>query len=162
MVSLLCCGNSNLQTKNFFLNLIWKRVIYRFVVSKHGYCNALYTGARQSFLIQNAAATLLTGTKKESSHHSGVGRLFVRYRIRYKLALFVFQALNGLAPANVVDMHPTFKVYFKWSSCICYHCTKTLELPTRETNMDKHQLWLFFKNLSQRYTFSFILFFLSY
>lgn len=83
------------------------------VVSKHGYCNALYTGAIQSFLIQNAAVTLLTGTIKESSHH--VGRLFVHYRIEYKLALFVFQVLNGLAPANVVDMHPAVKANCKRS-----------------------------------------------
>ncbi len=51
--------------------------------------------------VQNAAARLLTGTRK---HEHITPILFslkwlpVRFRIEYKLLVFVFKSLNGLAP----------------------------------------------------------------
>ncbi len=52
-------------------------------------------------VVQNAAARLLTGTRK---HEHITPILFslkwlpVRFRIEYKLLVFVFKSLNGLAP----------------------------------------------------------------
>ncbi len=66
----------------------------------------IYIGVNQTALarlqaVQNAAARLLTGTRK---HEHITPILFslkwlpVRFRIEYKLLVFVFKSLNGLAP----------------------------------------------------------------
>ncbi len=78
------------------------------------HCNSLYMGIEQSALnrlqlVQNAAARLLTGTKK--CEHitpvlSALHWLPVRFRIDLKILLFVFKALNGLAPADLSELIP--------------------------------------------------------
>ncbi len=60
-------------------------------------------------LVQNAAARLLTGTKK--CEHitpvlSALHWLPVRFRIDLKILLFVFKALNGLDPADLSELIP--------------------------------------------------------
>ena len=57
-------------------------------------------------IVQNAAAKLLTGTRKRQ-HTSVLAHLHwlpVKYRIDLKILLFVFKALNGLAPQYITNL----------------------------------------------------------
>ncbi len=95
-----------LSSKNF------ERVIHAFITSRLDYCNSLYFGTGQTALsrlqrVQNAAARLLTSTKKRD-HITPVLRslhwLPVRYRVNFKILLLVFKSLNGLVPAYLSDL----------------------------------------------------------
>ncbi len=95
-----------LSSKNF------EKVIHAFITSRLDYCNSLYFGIGQTALsrlqrVQNAAARLLTSTKKRD-HITPVLRslhwLPVRYRVNFKILLLVFKSLNGLAPAYLSDL----------------------------------------------------------
>ena len=58
-------------------------------------------------LVQNAAARLLTGTKKTEHISPVLAQLHwlpVKYRIYFKTLLFVFKALNGLAPPYISEL----------------------------------------------------------
>lgn len=87
-------------------------LIHAFVTTRLDYCNALYCGISQSSLarlqlVQNAAARLLTGSRKfdhVSPILSSLHWLPVRYRIDFKILLFVFKCLNGLAPRYLSDL----------------------------------------------------------
>ncbi len=76
------------------------------------YCNALYAGVCQSSLsrlqlVQNAAARLLTNTKKRDHITPILASLHwlpVKQRIVFKILLFVFKAINGLAPEYIKDL----------------------------------------------------------
>ena len=82
------------------------------MTSRLDYCNALYVGMDQASikrlqLVQNAAARLLTGHKRRDHITPILASLHwlpVRFRIDFKLLLFVFKALNGLAPAYIADL----------------------------------------------------------
>lgn len=81
-------------------------VIHALVFSRLDYCNSLYIGVSQKELsrlqmVQNSAARLLTGTRKQvhiTPILFSLKWLPVKFRIEYKLLLFVFKSLNGLAP----------------------------------------------------------------
>jgi len=83
-----------------------------FFISGHlDYCNSLLFGISDGLLqklqsVQNAAARLVTGVRK-FDHISGTLRqlhwLPVQQRITYKVALFVFKCLHGLAPSYLTD-----------------------------------------------------------
>lgn len=85
----------------------FERVIHLLI-----YCNALYIGLDQTFLhrlqmVQNAAARLLTGTKKYE-HITPVLKtlhwLPVSHRIHFKILILVFKSLNGLAPSYLSEL----------------------------------------------------------
>ena len=100
------------KTKSFLSFNDLERVINAFVTSRLDYCNALYVGMDQASikrlqLVQNAAARLLTGHKKRDHITPILASLHwlpVRFRIDFKLLLFVFKALNGLAPAYIAEL----------------------------------------------------------
>jgi hypothetical protein len=88
-----------------------KMLVHAFVGSRLDYCNSLLygiSGVRLQKLqsIQNAAARLVTGTRK-FDHISPVLRdlhwLPVAGRITYKLAMIVHKCLNGKAPTYLAD-----------------------------------------------------------
>lgn len=87
-------------------------VIHAFISSRLDYCNSLYTGLSQSNIsrlqmVQNAAARLLTGTKKYDHITPVLAHLHwlpVKYRTDFKILLFVFKALNGLVPLYITDL----------------------------------------------------------
>ncbi len=89
-----------------------EKVIHAFVFSRLDYCNYLYVGVCQTTLnrlqlLQNAAARLLTGTHKWdhiSPILSSLGWLPVQYRIDFKLLVFVYKSLNGLAPSYLSEL----------------------------------------------------------
>lgn len=89
-----------------------EKVIHVFITSRLDYCNSLYTGIGKSELyrlqlVQNAAARLLSGRKKREHITpvlSSLHWLPVKYRIDFKVILFVFKCLNGLAPEYLTDL----------------------------------------------------------
>ena len=89
-----------------------ERVIHATISSRLDYCNALYAGINQSSLdrlqlVQNAAARLLTGTRKRDHITPVLARLHwlpVRHRINFKVLLFVYKALNGHSPSYISNL----------------------------------------------------------
>ncbi len=84
-------------------------VIHAFISSRLDYCNSLYLGLSKNLLsrlqlVQNAAARLLTGTRKWSSISPVLAALHwlpVDFRIQYKVLIMVFKGLHGLAPEYI-------------------------------------------------------------
>ncbi len=84
-----------------------QKLVHAFISSRLDYCKALFAGlSKQSRLrlIQNAAARVLTGTRK-FEHITPLLKslqwLPVQYRITFKIFLIVYKALNGLAPQYI-------------------------------------------------------------
>ncbi len=90
----------------------FESVIHAFITSRLDYCNSLYVGLDQSSLqrlqlVQNAAAQLLTGTKKYEHITPVLASLHwlpVRFRIEFKILLIVFKILHGLALAYLSEL----------------------------------------------------------
>ncbi|KAL2097497.1 hypothetical protein ACEWY4_006704 [Coilia grayii] len=89
-----------------------EKTVQNFISSRVDYCNGLFTGLpkktiKQLQLIQNAAARVLTRTKR-SDHITPVLRslhwLLVSYRIDFKALLLVFKSLNRTGPNYLLDM----------------------------------------------------------
>ncbi len=89
-----------------------EKVVHAFVSSRLDYCNVLYLGLNQLSLsrlqlVQNSAARLLTGTKGREHITPVLIKLHwlpIRYRIHYKVLLYVFKAVHGLSPDYVTDL----------------------------------------------------------
>ena len=110
--------NNVVRTSFFQLRLLAKvkmflsrhdldKAIHALISSRLDYCNALYVGVSQTSLsrlqlVQNAVARLLTNTNRRMHITPVLNSLHwlpVLYRIDFKLLMFVFKALNGLAPS---------------------------------------------------------------
>uniref|UniRef100_A0A3B3HXE2 Uncharacterized protein n=1 Tax=Oryzias latipes TaxID=8090 RepID=A0A3B3HXE2_ORYLA len=93
------------KVKSFLSRKHFETVIHAFVTTRLDYCNSLYFGAPHSSLsrlqlVQNAAARLLTGTRKREHITPVLASLHwlpVHFRVCFKIILFVFKSLNGLA-----------------------------------------------------------------
>lgn len=87
-------------------------VIQSFISSRLDYCNSLYLGLAKSSLsrlqmVQNTAASLLTGTRKRehiSSILASLHWLPVEYHVKFKVLCYVFKGLNGQAPQYITDL----------------------------------------------------------
>lgn len=82
---------------------IWKNFVLAFVFSKLNYCNGVFTGLSRKNIrelqpIENAAASVLTKTKKENYTPPALNPLILSscQRIYFKILLLVYKALNGL------------------------------------------------------------------
>ena len=100
------------KMKSFVTRKDLEKIVHAFIFTRLDYGNALYYGVHQKTLnrlqlVQNAAARLLTGTRK-SEHITPVLKklhwLPVFYRINFKILLFVFKALHGTAPTYIADL----------------------------------------------------------
>ena len=87
-------------------------MVHAFVTSCFNYCNVLLSGCTNSALkhlqlVQNAAARVLTRTKK-CEHISPVLKtlhwLPIKFRIDYKILLLTYKALKGLAPVYLSEL----------------------------------------------------------
>ncbi|KAI5607411.1 hypothetical protein C0J50_1722, partial [Silurus asotus] len=103
--------------KSFLSKADLEKATHAFISSRIDYFNALYTRLNQSLLnrfqmVQNAAARLLTNTSK-CSHITPVLRslhwLPVRFRVEYKVLLFVFKAINDLAPPYLAELSKVYQ-----------------------------------------------------
>ena len=89
-----------------------QKLIITLIFSKLDYCNALYQGIAEKTIsrlqiVQNAAARLLTGTRKRDSISPVLASLHwlpVKQRVTFKTLMFVYKALNGLAPDYIADL----------------------------------------------------------
>ncbi len=87
-------------------------VIHAFISTRLDYCNTLYAGINQFSLsrlqlVQNAAARFLTGTKTREHITPVLASLHclsVKFRVDFKVLVFVFKALHGLAPIYISDL----------------------------------------------------------
>lgn len=86
-------------------------LVHAFISSRLDYCNSLLVGIGEGLLqriqrVQNAAARLVTGTRKYE-HITPVLRalhwLPVRQRIVFKIAMLVYKCLHNLAPSYLAD-----------------------------------------------------------
>lgn len=87
-------------------------LIHAFVFSRLDYCNSSYTGVSHASLrrlqaAQNAAARLLTGTRKYdhiSPVLASLGWLTIRDRVDFKMLVYAYKCLNGLAPSYLSEL----------------------------------------------------------
>ncbi|KAI2646685.1 RNA-directed DNA polymerase from mobile element jockey [Labeo rohita] len=87
-------------------------LIHAFMTSRLDYCNALLGGCSARLinklqLVQNAAARVLTRTKKYdhiSPVLSTLHWLPIKHRIDFKILLITYKALNGLAPQYLSEL----------------------------------------------------------
>uniref|UniRef100_A0A8C1LY92 Reverse transcriptase domain-containing protein n=1 Tax=Cyprinus carpio TaxID=7962 RepID=A0A8C1LY92_CYPCA len=100
------------KVKSFVSFTDFERVIHAFISSRLDYCNSLYVGIGEASLtrlqrVQNAAARLLTGTRKRDHITPILVSLHwlpVRFRIDFKILLLVFKSLNNTAPKYLSDL----------------------------------------------------------
>jgi len=108
-----------------------RTLVQAFITSRLDYCNSLLYGIadcqlRRLQCIQNAAARLLSGTRK-FDHVSPVLRdlhwLPVRKRIFFKVATLMFKCLHGLAPSYLPHriLHISVNYRKSTSSAVCDH-----------------------------------------
>ncbi len=100
------------KVKQFLNRPDLEKAIHAFISSRLDYCNVLYVGISQASinclqLVQNAAACLLTNTPRREHITPVLYSLHwlpVHFRIDFKILMFVFKALNGLAPPYLSDL----------------------------------------------------------
>ena len=88
-------------------------LVHAFVSSRLDYCNALLYGVadglyRRLQSVQNAAARIVSGLRRHDHIRPTLGLLRlhwlpVRQRVLFKIAVLVYQCLNGLAPSYFAD-----------------------------------------------------------
>ena len=103
------------KVKPFLSRQQFETVIHAFVTTRLDYCNSLYMGVSGSSLarlqwVQNAAARLLTGTRKYdhiSPILASLHWLPIHFRIHFRILLFTFKSLNGMTPPYLSELlHP--------------------------------------------------------
>ena len=89
-----------------------EKIIHAFVTSRLDYCNSILSGCpnrsiKTLQLVQNAAARVLTKTKKRDHISPVLASLHwlpVKSRIEFKILLLTYKALNGQAPPYINEL----------------------------------------------------------
>lgn len=90
-------------------------LIHAFITSCLDYSNSLLIGISQASLsclqlVQNAAARFPNWYKQTRAHNPGLVSLHwlpIKFRIHFKMILFVLKSFNGLAPSYLSELlHP--------------------------------------------------------
>ena len=89
-----------------------EKIIHAFVSSRLDYCNSLFTTLSRSSvsrlqLVQNAAARLLTNTRRRAHISPVLANLHwlpIACRIDFKILLITYKALHGLAPTYISEL----------------------------------------------------------
>ncbi|KAA0722921.1 hypothetical protein E1301_Tti013651 [Triplophysa tibetana] len=89
-----------------------EKLIHAFMTSRLDYCNALLGGCPAGLLqklqlVQNAAARVLTRTKKFEHITPVLSTLHwlpIKHRIKFKILLITYKALHGLAPQYLNEL----------------------------------------------------------
>ncbi|XP_056618644.1 uncharacterized protein LOC130433018 isoform X2 [Triplophysa dalaica] len=89
-----------------------EKLIHAFMTSRLDYCNALLGGCPAGLLqklqlVQNAAARVLTRTKKYEHITPVLSTLHwlpIKHRINFKILLITYKALHGLAPQYLNEL----------------------------------------------------------
>ena len=100
------------KIKPFLSRLDLEKVIHALISSRLDYCNSLYSGITSASLnrlqlVQNAAARLLTGTRRWDHITPILASLHwlpVKHRISFKVLLFVYKARHNLAPPYIANL----------------------------------------------------------
>lgn len=98
-----------MKVKQFLSMRDLKKVIHAFLFTRLDYCNSLYVGIinHRFQLVQNAAASLLTGTHKRDHITpvlSFLQWLPIHYRINFKILFFVYKSLHSMALLYLVEL----------------------------------------------------------
>ena len=100
------------RIRNYIDEAAAKTLVQWTITSRLDYCNGLLYGISSQLMqklqrIQNTAARLITGAARSSHITPYLIQLHwlpVHYRVRYKIILTVFKALNGLAPEYITAL----------------------------------------------------------
>ncbi len=102
------------RIRSFVCSQDLEKLVHAFITSRVDYCNGLLAGfpkktVRPLQLIQNAAARILTRTRK-SEHITILRSLhWLPFRIDFKVLLLVYKSLNGQGPKYITDMVTEYK-----------------------------------------------------
>ena len=123
------------------------------ITSKLDYCNVLLHKLPKSTLsrlqlVQNTCARLVTRTKRRESISPVLIELHwlpVEYRVMYKVLLYTYKALHGLAPQYISELIqayvPARSLRSANQSLLCVPNTKTVTYGGRSFRAAAPQLW---------------------
>ena len=102
-----------------------QRLIHAFISSRIDNCNSLFCGLPVAEIeklqrVQNAAARLVTGSKRTEHITPTLQNLHwlpVEQRIKFKTALLVYKALNGMSPSYIKELIVPYTPARRLRSC---------------------------------------------